>query len=389
MALPLSYNWRNLLARKVSSGLTFTVVTVVVLVLAVLLSFSAGIGASLVASGSSRNILVLKPGATAESTSIIIPSECVQVMQTPGAAIGPDGRPLISQEICVQTSIPRRGGGAMANVAVRGIDLVGLSVHDEVKIVEGRCFEPGLLEVIVGKAAAERYEGLTLGSRIKLGRFGNRDCEIVGIFESGGSAFESELWAPRSTIADSYARSLASTIVVKLDDPASAPAAMAYIKGPTVQLLPRLETAYYADLLAKTRQIVAVTGILVFIMSIGAVFAVANTMYAAVDGRRREIAMLRTIGFSRAVIVASFVIESVILCLAAAVFGLALGGLLNGSRQDFLSDTTWTVLAFELRVTPGVALSSLALATVVGVAGALVPAIKAARVPILEALRKA
>lgn len=389
MTLPLSYNWRNLLVRKVSSGLTFTVVTVIVVVLAVLLSFAAGIGASLIASGSSRNILVLKPGATAESTSIIIPSECVQVMQTPGAAIGPDGRPLISQEICVQTSIPRRESGTMANVAVRGIDEVGLAVHDEVRIVEGRCFRPGVLEVIVGRAAVERYEGLTLGSRVALGRFGNRDYEIVGIFESGGSAFESELWAPRSTIADSYERRLASTIVVKLAEGASASAAMDYIRGPTVQLLPRLETAYYADLLAKTREIVAVSGILVFIMSIGAVFAVANTMYAAVDGRRREIAMLRTIGFSRGAIILSFLIESVILCLAACAFGLAISSLLSGSRQDFLSDTTWTVLAFELRLTPMVALQSMALAVVVGVVGALAPAIKASRVEILEALRKA
>jgi putative ABC transport system permease protein len=380
MALPLYYNWRNLLARKLSSGLTFVVVAVVVFVLTVLLSFAAGISASLGASGHPANIVVLKPGATAESTSIILPEEAAKLIQTPGVARDSSGELLLSAELSVQAQIPRQNGrGATANVAVRGIDEAGLS--------SGRWFRQGALEAVVGRAASERFAGLAVGARLPLGRAGNRVYEIVGTFEAGGGAFDSEIWAPRTMLSDSYERPFLSSVVLRVE-PGGLDAAIRYIDGPAVNLAAKTEPDYYRELSSKTREIVILTSALVGIMGIGAAFAVANTMYATVDARRREIAMLRTIGFARGAIYASFMLESLLLCGLACAAGLAASLLLDGARQDFLSDTTWTVLAYELRITPAIVATSAGLAAGVGVAGALVPAWRAAHVPVIQALRK-
>ena len=193
-------------------------------------------------------------------------------------------------------------------------------------------------------------------------------------------------------LADSYQTTVMSSVCLRLADEKAGPEALAYINGSTVQLDGQLETKYYESLATTTRDIVWLTSVLIGIMAVGAVFAVANTMYAAVDGRRREIAMLRAIGFDRLRIVAALVGESLLLSLVACVSGLALSQvarLFFGVRQDYLSDRTWTVLAFELRMTPEIIVASLVLACLVGAFGALAPALRAARLNVLEALRKA
>jgi putative ABC transport system permease protein len=393
MTLPLSYNWRNLFVRKLSTALTFAVVMVVVMVLSVLLSFAAGIRASLIASGSPANLLVLKPGATAESTSVIPPNESARLGQAPGIAVDESGRPLVSLELYVQSSIPRRGpNGSVANVAVRGVTDTAFTVHDTVKLLHGRRVQQGTLEVMVGKAARERYANLDIGGEIHLGRMSNRVFKVVGVFEAGGSAFESEVWAPYTIVQDCYARRLASSVLIRLQNPSTAKQAISYINGPAVNLEAKREIDYYKELAGKSREIGTLTSVLVGIMAIGAVFAVANTMFAAVDSRRREIAMLRTIGFSRRAVVLAFTIESLLISSLACLAGLALSPCilyLYGVRQDFLSESTWTVLAYELQITPQTAGTAVLLAAFVGVAGAMAPAIKAARTDILGALRKA
>ncbi|MBI3759290.1 MAG: ABC transporter permease [Deltaproteobacteria bacterium] len=389
MALPLSYNWRNLYVRKLNSGLTFLVVAVVVFVLAVLLAYVAGIKASLLASGQTSNLLILKPGATAESTSFVRPEEANLLYSTPGLASNAAGEKLLSKEICVQTNIERRGKpGRPGNVAVRGVEPPSLEIHDEVRIIRGRKFEPGALEAIVGIAAQKRFEGLEIGQKIPLGRTGLQVFEIVGVFDSGGGAMDSEIWAPHAQIADAYRR-INSVVSLRLSDPKQVKAAKEYIASPAVNLTAKTEPEYYEELSSKTHDIIALTSILVGIMAIGAAFAVANTMYAAVDRRRREIAMLRTLGFSRASVIGSFVLESVLLCGTACVCGLLASLALNGLKQDFLSDTTWTVMAFEFRMTPGIIATALSVALVVAVLGALAPAVRAARVRVIDALRRA
>lgn len=390
MTLPLYYNWQNILRRKVSASLTFIVVAVLVLVLAVLLSFVAGIRASLAATGSSRNIIVLKPGATSESTSLLTQADTNKLIQTRGVAISKDLGALISHELCVQTTLPRNSSGdGLANVAVRGVTPQAYAVHSELRVIEGRNIEQGQYELIVGKAAQDRYAKLNIGDEIALGRTGNRVFKVVGVFEAARGALESELWAPLTVLQNAYIRPFVSSSVLKMDDSADLDAAVAYIKGPAVELDAKTETDYYFELSSKTREIVLLTTVLVGIMAIGASFAVANTMFAAVDGRRREIAMLRTMGFTKPAIITAFLMESMLICGLACAAGLLASLTINGSRQDFLSDTTWTVLAYELKITPQIVLFALVMALVVGFVGALAPALKAARTQILDALRKA
>jgi len=400
MPLPLSYNWRNLFARKLSTGLTFVVVATVVFVLAVLLSFAAGIKASLVATGSPSNIIVLTPGATAESTSILRPDEVNRITGTPGIALleeaigtAPAGSPLVSSELNVQTNLPRRnsGRGRVANVAVRGVDDIVFGVHPEVHLVAGRLFQQGALEAVVGQAAHDRYEGIEIGDEVQLGRFGNRKFTIVGIFAAGGGAFEGEIWAPRTILSDVYFRSFTSSVCVRMNSPELVPAGVAHINGPSVRLDAKPELKYYDGLAKTTRDIIALTSILIAIMAIGAMFAVANTMYSAVDNRRRELAMLRTIGFSRRAIMFSLILESLLVCLLACGAGLA-GAIafsnLRGAHEDYMSDLTFTVFAYELKVTAPVMLAALGTALIVAVIGALAPAVRAARINILQAVRK-
>lgn len=388
MTLPLSYNWRNLFVRKFTTGLTMLVVAVVVLVLVVLLSFGEGIRASVGGSGRPDNLLVLNSGATSESTSLIWPDEARLLVQTPGIALDPAGAPLASAELSVQTDV-RRANGAKANVAVRGVDDVAFAVHPEVQVIAGRRFEQGTREAIVGQAAHQRYQDLRIGDRLRLGRAGNHEYTIVGVFTAGGSAFESEIWAPRTMISDSYVRAFNSAVILRLADPAATKAAISYVNGPSVRMKATLETDYYRELSEKTYQIVQLSLGLVLLMSIGAVFAVANTMYAAVDGRKREIAMLRTIGFSRAAIIFAFVIESTMICSIACVLGILAALPFSGVKEDYLSDLTWTVTGFEIRITPFVCLAALVVSVLVGIVGAVGPAVRAARVQIITALRKA
>ncbi|MBI5863473.1 MAG: ABC transporter permease [Planctomycetes bacterium] len=389
MTLPLIYNLRNLAVRKLSTGLTLAVVAVVVFMLVVLLAYAVGIRETLSANGSPLNLVVLKPGATAESTSILRQVEWIRAVQTPGIGQGAAGELLVSYELCVQTNINRKGTDKLAYVAVRGVDPVAFQVHPEIRIVEGRDLQTGELECIVGKAARAHFEGLEVGKSLVMGRVGNHAYKIVGVVESNGGSLESEILASRAAITNSFNRQFISSIAARLSDPGQVDAALEYLNGPSVALDARTERRYFADLSARMLDIVKITSVLVVIMGIGAAFAVANTLYAAVDGRRREIAMLRTIGFSRKDILTSFVFESALIGAAGATVGL-LGGLwFDGYRQDYLSDQTWSVLAFEMKVTPEIVLFASFVAIFVAVVGALAPALRASRVQVIEALRKA
>lgn len=367
----------------------FVVVATLVFVLSVLLSFVAGLQDSVKASGAADNLVVLAPGATAESTSLILPEEVARLTQVEGIRKDDSGAPLISSEIYVQTTRPRRGArGAMAHVGVRGVDPIAFQVHRAVRVTEGQLFQPGSRQVIVGKAAAVRYEGLEIGQEIPLGRLGNRLFTVVGVFETGGSALENEIWAPRTAMADAYERRLVSSVHVGVAAEHSAAEVMARIAGPAVSLSARTEEGYYAELLVKTEEVVSLATFLVLVMSLGAVFAVANTMFAAVDGRKREVAMLRTLGFGRFAVGFSFVTEAFLVCGAAAIVGLLASTLTSGAPRDFLSDSSWTAIAYERRMTPMICVIAMGVSCAVGMLGALVPAMRAAQTNPTTALRR-
>jgi len=386
--LPLSYNWHSLFVRKQSALLTFVVVATLVFVLSVLLSFIAGLRESVAASGSADSIIVLAPGATAESTSLILPEQVARLTQVEGVRLDDSGMPMLSLETYVQTMLVKKGSRTPAYVGVRGVDDIAFELHRGVRVVQGRRFKSGMREVIVGKAALARYEGIMPGSEVALGRLGNQTFSVVGVFEANGGALENEIWAPRTILADSYDRHFISSVYLEVAKDKSPAEILARITGPSSNLGARTESDYYEELLVKTREVVSLATFLVAVMSMGAIFAMANTMFAAVDGRRQEVAMLRTLGFGRWSIGFSFVTESFLLCAGATAIGLLGSIVTSGAPQDFLSDASWTAFAYERRVTPKICVVALGVSTMVGVLGALLPAWRATRIQAAAALRR-
>jgi len=394
MALPLIYNWRNLFVRKSSTLLTFGVVALIVFVLTWALAFGEGIRTSLETGGAANVLILIKQAATGESTSYISLEDFRQLAQLPHVARTKKGEPACSGEIATQTSLPRRNNPSQLSlVAVRGVDdAVAFDVHPNVRVIEGRIFNQGAEEIIVGKSIIDRVEGVQIGGTLVMGYEGGRAFTVVGIFEAGGGPLESEIWCSLSPIRDVFNReSMVSSVALRLDNAESAPAVIELVKNPPYVLKARTEQQYYQDLVERSTKILGLTLILVAFMAFGACFAVANTIYAAIDGRTREIAMLRTIGYSPGSVVMSFVIEAVLICGVACVIGAALAcfSLTFTTKQEFLSDATWSTFAYDMKVTPTVLAWALGAALSVGFIGAIVPAWKASRMDILTALRRA
>jgi len=393
MALPLVYNWRNLFVRKSSTLLTFGVVALIVFVLTWALAFGEGLRDSLKAGGALDKLILIKPGATGESTSFLSLEELRQLHQLPHLARTADGEPACSGEVVTQTSLPRKNDPAQQSlVAVRGVDSIAFDIHRNVRMVEGRVFNQGADEIIVGKSIVDRVDGVHVGGALMLGYDGGRPFTVVGIFEAAGGPMESEIWCSLSPIRDVFNReSMVSSVALRLESPAHAGPLIDLLKNPPYVLQAKTEQQYYQDLADRSSQILNLTLILVGFMAFGACFAVANTIYAAVDGRTREIAMLRTIGYTPGSVILSFIIEAVFICGIACVVGAALAclALAFTTKQEFLSDATWSTFAYDMKVTPRILIQSLGAALLVGFIGAIVPAYKASRMSILAALRRA
>ncbi|MCK6456163.1 MAG: ABC transporter permease [Phycisphaerae bacterium] len=391
MALPISYHWRNLFVRKTTTALTMGVVAAVVGVFAWMLGFSAALDDSLSVASDDRKLIVLKPGATAESNSAI-PIEDYNRLNQLTELARTDAGSLQSPEMLVQISLPRLrdGGRTAANVAVRGVTETAFRVHTTVKIVAGRTFNPAAREVIVGRAAAAQFAGLQIGSTLNLGYSGDRGYQIVGHFSADGGPLESEIWGYLPSLLNAYNRTMYSSANLRLRDGADPKAVIGEIEGPAIQLSAQTEPAYWQEQSRNIRTYLGIANFLVAIMCIAAVFSIANTMFASVAGRTREIAMLRTIGFSGGQILTGFVIESVLLSLIGGLIGCA-GTLaylqLAGSTKDMFGSTTFTTLAFDIRLSPLIVAKALGLVTLVGIIGAAVPARRAARVQVVNALR--
>ncbi len=391
MALPLRYNWRNLFVRKSSTLLTFGVVAVIVFVLTWALAFGNGLRTSLNTGGLADKLIVIKPGATGESTSIISEEEYKLLTQLPGLRRMPDGQVLTSGEVCTQVSLPRRGdhGTQETPVAIRGIEEIGFAVHENVRLVRGRRFHQGLNELIVGTAILNRVRGLEIGGRVLLGREGTRPFTVVGVFEAGRGPLESELWGSVTSLRHAFGRDLLSSVALRIEDPAEAKALIERIQTPPFQLNAKTERQYYRDIADKSTIIVDLTLVLVAFMAVGACFAVANTTYTSVDNRSREIAMLRTIGYSRRTIVFAFMIESLLVCGAASSVGILAALCFQGQKQDFMAEATWSTFAYEMRVSPEILATAVTAALLVAALGAVVPALRASRLDIITALRQA
>jgi putative ABC transport system permease protein len=387
MGLIGSYNLRSMIVRKGTAAMTAGGIAMVVAVFVMTLAIAQGFRATLVASGSPENAIVLRKGATAETVSAVMRPDVPLIESLPQIARGPDGRPLASSELVVIIALPRQTDNQPANVPVRGVGPRAFDVRDNMTFVEGRKFTPGTREINVGRLAVGRFKGLTLGSDV---RFGAATWKVVGIFTADDAAFESELWGDVDLMMPAFQRNGYQSMTVKLADPSMFDSFKAAIEAdPRLYLVPQREQDYYAEQSRPLTTVIRVFGAFVtFILSIGAMFGAMNTMYAAVAYRTREIGTLRALGFSRFRVVTAFLAESVALALVGGVIGCILAIPVHGLSTGTTNFTSFSEVAFKFRITPALMAGGLLFSAVMGAVGGLLPAIRAARIPVARALRE-
>lgn len=387
MALPISYNVRNLRVRWQVTLLATGGIALVVTVFVFLTAMSAGFRIALRTTGRDDNAMVVQKGSQSELTSGINRDHASVFMVDPRVARGADGQPLASPEIVVVASLPRVIDRVPVNVLVRGVTPRAFEVRGGIRMIEGQAQKPGLDEIVVGRRIRERY-GLDVGSTVKIQR---HDWKVVGVFAAEGSGFESEIWGDLATMSEPLRRSGGyQAVVLRMKDPSQVEALGKDLdSNPQFQVQVKQERAYYeeqAGFVAK-----ALMGLAIFVsvvMGIGAVFGAMNTMYAVVAARTREIGTLRALGFSRRAILFSFVTESVFLAFVGGILGCLLALPANGVTSA-TNGANFSELAFAFRITPPALAAGLVFAVVMGFVGGLLPALRAARLPITSALREA
>ena len=382
------YNLETIWERRAVSAVAIFGVAGVVGVLVAVLSMAAGFRS--VVTGQARDdvAVVLRSGSIGESASILNHQDIQVLWEAPGVARGPDG-PLVSPELFVIIDRKKIGAGTDANVPLRGVEGAAFALRDQIEIVEGRNFEPGRNEVIVGDGAAQAFEGLLVGDRIDVGR---ASWEVVGRFTAGGGVAESEIWTDTRILQQMYQRGNSWNVaLVRLTDADAFDGFEAALADdPRVSLGAQRQTTYMAAQSAPIEAFISVVGwIIVAMMSAGAVFAALNTMYAAVSSRSREIATLRALGFSRLPIVISVMSESLVFGLIGAAFGGAASWFLfDGFRAATINWASFSQVAFAFEVTPELLVQGIVLALVIGAIGGFLPAVGAARRSVIGALRE-
>jgi putative ABC transport system permease protein len=357
----------------------------VVGVLVAMLAMGAGFEATLKGTGSNDTAIILRGGSQAETNSNIAREQVPLIAALDGIARDAEGRPMVSAEASQIASLPKREDGIDANVQIRGVGPVAWDLRSQVRIVEGREFEPGRREIVVGTRAQQQYRGLDTGAQIELA---NQVWEVVGVFESGDS-HESELWVDAETLMTTYSRPSFQSAVAKLDgDDGFEKLKAALAADPRLKLDVQTTRDYYAKQSQGLSTLIKVLGTAIgTIMAIGAVFGALNTMYAAVAGRAREIATLRAIGFRGLPVVVAVMLETMMLALLGGVLGAGLAWLIfNGYSVATLSGN-FSQVVFQFQVTPELLWSGLKWALGIGLVGGLFPALRAARLPVTEALR--
>lgn len=385
MAIPLTYNLRNLRLRWGATLMTALGIALTVAVTLFILALLSGLQQAFATSGDPLNVLVMRKGAQAELESSISQEQVPVLRLLPGVARDAQNQPLASAEMVVAIVLPRANGSGDVNVTVRGLTPLGFRLHPKVHLIAGRWFQPGHREVVVSSAIAQRFSGAASGDQL---RFGKGPWTVVGVFDSGGSASASEIWADVNQMAGDFDRPDFSAVLLHATDPIAAQALVHRVSDDQrLKLDGILETDYYAQQTRSGAPIRFIGIIVAIVMAIGSSFAAMNTMYAAVAYRAREIATLRILGFARRSILASFVIESVFL----ALLGWALGVLImlpwNGVTTGTTNQITFSEAVFQLRMTPPVIGIALAFAVLMGLIGGLAPAWHAARGQIVTALR--
>jgi putative ABC transport system permease protein len=385
MAIPLKYNFRNLVVRRTTTFMTAFSITLTVTVFVVLMALAQGLQLSLSATGQPFNIIIMREGSQSETMSSVSRESLQVIRYLEGIAKNAQGEPWVSPEVLVLINLPRRGQTQGSNVTIRGLGADGRSLRPEFKMLQGRFFRSGLREVIVSKRIAERFQSCALGDRLK---FAKGYWTVVGTFAAGGTAYDSEIWTDANDLAADFDREAYSTVMVRAAD-ATAPARLKdqIANDRRLHLKAQTERDYYESQTRFAAPIKALGLFIAALMAVGASFAAMNTMYAAVARRTKEIGTLRVLGFSRGSILLSFIIESVLIAALGGVLGCVLSLPVNGVTTGTTNFATFSEVAFNFRVTPPLLLNGMIFAVLMGLFGGFFPAWRAAHENIVTALR--
>ena len=385
MAIPISYNIRNLKLRKGLTIMTALGIALTVTTAVFLMALLTGLKKAFMASGDPVNVLVMRKGSTAELSGGFDANLFPTLKTLPGIATDKEGQPLASGEWVVVVVLPRKDGTGEVNVSVRGLMPAGLTLRPSAKLAEGRWFTPGQREVVVGRSIHNRFSGAKVGDNLD---FAKGQWKVVGVFDSGGTAYDSEIWGDVNQIAADFDRQGGySSAYLRATDPVAADALKHRVSDDQrLKLEGTLETEYYEKQTSSGGAIKFIGSFVAIIMAIGSSFAAMNTMYAAVAYRSREIATLRIIGFSRPSILTSFVIEALLLSLLGAIVGIVLILPFNGMSTGIGNSLTFSETVFSLHLTWGVALAAVGFALIMGLLGGFAPAWHAARQDIALAI---
>lgn len=388
MPIPISYSVRNLWARTFTTALTAGGMALVVFVFAAVMMLDAGLKKTLVATGQPNNILVTRRSSGTEIQSNIVRPQAAIVESQPEIAIGPGGARMTSREIVVLITQPKRGTGVPTNVTVRGVGAQGLALRPQVRVISGRMFRPDSTEIAVGRSIAERFEGTGIGERL---RFGNREWTVVGVFDAGGSAFDSEVWGDGEQMIQAFRRTAFSSVAARLTDPSQFDRLKRRLESdPRLTLDVKRERIFYEEQSQVMSNFISYLGLtLSVIFSIGAMIGAMITMYAAVATRTSEIGALRALGFRRGSILVAFLVEALFLGLVGWVVGLAGASAMQLVQISTMNWQSFSELAFRFTLTPEIIGKSLVFALTMGLAGGFLPAVRAARLKIVDALRAA
>jgi putative ABC transport system permease protein len=386
MTIPFRYIVRSFGPRRLTTSMTVLGIALVVFVFSAVLMMAHGIQQTLTATGSDENVLVLRKAANSETLSVLDREIATLVTGMPQVARAADGSPLSSREAVVIINMEKKGGG-MSNVTVRGVEPAGLELRPQVRLAEGRMFRWGAREIVVGRSIVDRFVGTRIGERIK---FGGDAWSVAGVFDSDGSGFDSEIWGDSNQIMDAFKRSSYSTLTLRLRDPEAFAEFFAAF-GADNRLLhydAKGERKFFEEQSEMMATFIRVLGLFItVIFSTGATIGAMITMYGSVANRTVEIGTLRALGFQRRSILTAFLGEALLLALAGAVLGLGLASLLQFVTISTLNFASFAELAFSFALSPAIAAWSIGFSLLMGFLGGFLPAVRAARLDIVSALR--
>jgi ABC-type antimicrobial peptide transport system permease subunit len=384
--IPVSYSFRNLWTRRLTTVLTASGMALVVFVFAATLMLAEGLQKTLVATGSPDNVVIIRKGSQSEVQSGVERLQASIIESQPEVAIGADGTPLLAKELVVLINLPKRGSRKPANVVIRGVNSASLALRPQVRLLEGRMPRPGSSEILAGASIARRFEGAGIGEQL---RFAMRDWRVVGVFDAGSTGFSSEIWGDVDQLMQSFRRPVYSSVLFRMKDYSLIDAMKQRLESdPRLTIEAKQETRYYLDQSEAMAKFLRILGLaLTIIFSLGAVIGAMITMYAAVANRVIEIGTLRALGFQRGSILLAFVLESLFLGLLGGAVGVAAASFMQLVTISTMNWQSFAELAFSFSLSGGIIVKSILFSLFMGLSGGLLPAFRAARMNIVDALR--